>query len=730
MEEYIKGNFRKSIYQNESGYMIGIFKVKETNIDDMDVYVGRTITFTGYFHELNDLDTYLFYGNLVNHERYGEQFQVTSYERCKPEEKDAIVEFLTSGIFKGIGERKAKKIVDVLGKDTLNIILEHPDNLLLIPTITQKNVDLLHTKLVEYESSYQTIIELGNMGFSTKDAMTIYNFYKQKTLDVINKNIYQLMEDILDMTFKKIDMVAIKMGILKNDTRRIQAGILYTIEELSNATGHCYFYKSELESYTSRALSINLTNEELEQALEQLLLDLKIILKDDCYYLKNMYDAQTHIVRRFSLLHKQEDKDYTKIEELISELEDFFEIKYNNDQKEAIKNAYLKQFLIITGGPGTGKTTIIKAITELYRIANKISYEKLKEELALLAPTGRASKRMSETTNLPAQTIHRFLKWNKDTNTFAVNEKNKSDVKFVIVDEASMIDTLLLDNLLKGLSYHTKIILVGDDHQLPSVGPGQVLRDLIESNKLNVCFLKELYRQGKDSNIISLAYDIKDQNIHEEIFNKDEDLTFIYCNSFDVKDKLKEICTTYQDMNDKNFQVLAPMYKTLNGIDALNQTLQEVFNPKDKNKKELVVGEVVYREQDKVIQLTNMPEENVFNGDIGIIQKIETGTKKSIHVDFDGNVVKYTPANFNKFKHGFAISIHKSQGSEFDIVIMPLVLGYNKMLYQKLVYTGVTRAKKKLYLIGEVEALSLAIKNTQTDIRRTTIKKLLQESIK
>ena len=730
METYIKGNYRKSIYQNESGYIIGIFKVKETNSEDLEIYIGRTITFTGYFHELNDTDTYCLYGNLVNHVRYGEQFNVSRYERCQPEEKDAIVEFLTSGIFKGIGEKKAKKIVDVLGKDTLPIILEHPDNLLLIPTITQKNADLLHSKLVEYEFSYQTILALGNLGFTTKEAMLVYNHYKEKTMQVIEENIYRIVEDILEINFKKIDAIALKMGIKKDDDRRIQAGILYMIEEIGNITGHCYFLEDELFQTTSRLLKITLEQEQFAHALEQLQLDFKIIKKDDCYYLKALYDAEVNIVRRIMLLHKEEDVVQNKIGEKIKELEKFFQISYNEDQKKAIQQGYSKPFTIITGGPGSGKTTIIKGITELYRIFHKLNYEALQEEIALLAPTGRASKRMSEATKLQAQTIHRFLKWNKETNKFAVNERNKSDVKLVIVDEASMVDTLLFDHLLKGLSYKTRLILVGDDHQLPSVGPGQVLRDLIESEQVNVCYLKELYRQSEDSHILALAYHIQDQIIDPNDFNVAEDLTFISCKDDQIKAKLTDICMTYQDIDEKNFQVLAPMYKTKNGIDELNRFLQDIFNPKAENKKELIVGEVLYREQDKVIQLTNMPDENVYNGDIGTIVKIENRNQKRIYIDFDGNVVVYTASNFAKFKHGFAISIHKSQGSEFDVVAMPIVPNYRKMLYQRLIYTGVTRAKKKLYLLGSMEALAMAIKNQENDSRRTTIKKFLQEGIK
>lgn len=730
-DTYIRGHYKKSIYQNESGYTIGLFKVQDASgDDDLDIYVGRTMTFTGYFHELNELDTYLFYGKLVNHERYGEQFQVTAYERVMPDEKNSILEFLTSGLFKGIGEKKAERIVDALGKDTLTIILEHPDNLLLIPTVTQKNVQILHDKLVEYQASYQIILDLSDIGFSTKDSMMIYKKYGSKTMDVIKQNIYQLMEDFGEITFKKIDAIALRQGMMQNDTRRIQAGILYVIEEVSNTTGHCYFYSEEIFHYLGKVLATSITEDEFEEALDLLLRYLKIFKLDSKYYLRNMYDAEMNIASRFQLLAKGKIQEEASLDDDLKELEEYFDITYNADQKMAIKRAYLHDFLIITGGPGTGKTTIIKAICEFYRLKNHLSYESLKEKLVLLAPTGRASKRMSEATLLPAQTIHRFLKWNKDTNTFAINEYHKSDAEFVIIDEASMVDTILLDHLLKGLSYKTKIILVGDYHQLPSVSPGQVLRDLIESDVLPVVFLNQLYRQGEDSHILSLAYDLKDGSVHQDVFLEGSDLEFVPVSSTSLSCKLEEISKQFLDLDYRKFQVLAPMYKTINGIDLLNQHLQEVFNPKSSHKKELVLTDVTYREQDKVIQLSNMPDENVYNGDIGIIEKIENGNKRAIYINFDGNVVKYTASNFSKFKHGFAISIHKSQGSEFDVVVMPMVKDYGKMLYRKLVYTGVTRSKKKLIILGDMDALVMASLNNESDIRRTSIKEMLNSSIK
>lgn len=730
MDIYIKGHYQRSIYQNSNGYHIGLFKVRETNSSELTPFLDKTITFTGYFHELNDMDTYLFFGQMVEHPKYGLQFSVTSYERCKPEEKDAIVEFLTSGLFKGIGEKKAKAIVDVLGKDTLQIILKNPDNLILIPGITKTNIDTLHNKLKEYESSYETVLYLSNLGFSTKDSMLIYNYYKDRVKEVIEEDIYQLEYSIYELNFKKIDRIALKNGMAKDSFVRVRAAILYIMEEVSNTYGHSYFYYDEIFQYLPRVLLISISDEVYKKAMESLIVDLMIVNKEDRYYLKDMWEAETLIVKRFRLLAHKEDEDFKNLEDKLTEMESVFGISYNEEQRRAILDSIRKNFLIITGGPGTGKTTIMKGIIELYKEVHKLSYEKLAERVQLLAPTGRAAKRMSDATLMPASTIHRFLKWQKETNKFQVNEYHKSKAEVVILDESSMVDTLLMASLLRGISANCKVIMVGDSYQLPSVGPGQVLHDLISSSKLPVVELKELYRQGMDSNILTLAYDVRKGEVVDDVFNKEEDLTFIECSDDDVISNLMDVSSTFKDLSYKNFQILAPMYKTKCGIDMINQRLQVIFNPKDKSKKELVVGDVIFREGDKVIELTNMPDENIYNGDIGIISQIVTQPAKKITIDFDGNEVTFTAANFNKFRLAYAISIHKAQGSEFDVVVMPIVQGYRKMLYRKLVYTGITRSKKMLYLIGDKNALRQAVNNTSSDIRRTTIKDFLENGIK
>ncbi|MCI8347540.1 MAG: ATP-dependent RecD-like DNA helicase [Bacilli bacterium] len=729
MESYIKGQYRKSIFQGDNGYTIGIFKLNETNVDSLLEYVGRTLTFTGYFHDLNEIDTYIFYGKFVIHPKYGDQFQVEKYEITRPVEKDAIIEFLSSGLFKGIGEQKAKKIVKVLGRDTFDIITNHPSNLLLIPTITKKNVDILHQGLLEYESSYETILYLNKIGFSTKDSIMIYHKYQNDSILKVEDNIYQLIEDMGEMTFKKIDLIAQKLNIKKDADIRIDAIIIYIMNELSNAFGHSYFKYSDIYMYLPRILGFQIEEQKFIDRLDSLKKNLKIVEYQENYYLKNMFDAEVLIASRFLLLTHQADNFCRNLDQELELLEQEMSIHYNLSQKEAIKNSILKNLLIITGGPGTGKTTILKAIVELYRRIYKWNNREIEENIALLAPTGRAAKRMNETTLFQASTIHRFLKWNKDTDTFLINEYNKSNVKILIVDEASMIDTYLFNNLLKGVSVNTRIILIGDYDQLPSVGAGQLLHDAISSNVLNVCYLNKLYRQGEDSNIIRLAYHIKDGEFDKSIFNQKDDLTFIECYSDLVLSNICDIASTYQDLGYKKFQVLAPMYKTDCGIDQINLSLQNIFNSSSGEKNEIKVGEVVYREQDKVIQLTNQPDDNVYNGDIGIIHKISQKKGKEIIINFDGNLVRYTPSNFSNFKLAYAISVHKSQGSEFDVVVIPIVRGFHKMLYRKLIYTAITRSKKKLYLIGDYTALGIAIQNIKVDIRNTTIKEFLKNGI-
>lgn len=722
----ITGNFKKTIYHNSNNsYLIGLFKVKETS-SDLDKFINKTITITGYLPDLNEIDSYNLEGSLVNHEKYGEQFMVNSFERIMPKETDSMVSVLSSDMFKGIGKKTAENIVSMFHEDTFDVILNQPNNLLLVKGVSEKQVRVLHEALKAYQGSYEIVLELSKLGFSTKDSLKIYSKFKEKSFNYLNEDIYRAYYFIDDIYFKVCDYIFLKNNNDKLDKRRVKAVFIYVLRELTNKLSHTYYYLEEIIPYINKVLNSEVSDKLMLDSINSLISDELLVVKDSKIYLKEYYDAEIFIARRLRLLaHTKEEK--------IKNYDDYFKevalnnnIIYNEEQKEAIYNALTNKCLVITGGPGTGKTTIIKGIIDMYQVINKFKTKDMLDNLVLLAPTGRASKRMSEATNYKASTIHRFLKWNKDTNKFQINEYNKSNASFVIIDESSMLDTLILSNLLKGLSSNTKIIFVGDANQLPSVGAGNVLKDIIDSEEIKIIKLKNLYRQGKDSNIITFAHNINEGILDKGIFDKGEDLKFVKCPDSKVLEKIKE---EVEKCKNDDLQVLAPLYKTINGIDNINKNLQEFINPKSPVKKEVTIGEFIYRENDKVIELANMPDEFVFNGDIGIIDKIKIAGKKEIFIDYDGNLVKYTPAMFNKFSLAYAISIHKSQGSEFKTVIIPIVKGYNKMLYRKLIYTGVTRSKEKLILIGDIKALEMAINNNNEQKRRTSLNYYLKNGI-
>ncbi len=728
VETYIKGIYSKNIFKSDNGYVIGLFKIKDTNIENLKNRIDRTITFTGYFHDLSESDPYIFYGHEVEHYKYGEQFNVVKYERVKPEGKDGIIEFLSSELFPGVGPITAESIVNTLGDNAIDKIINDSTCLYYVPKLSKKLAEMIYDNLIDYEESHKTIVSLCDMGFSMRDALSIYNFYGSNTLNYVEHNIYSVIDDVKNISFIKVDRIARRFNVEPTNENRVKAAIIYLINAITFNTGDCYLEYDLIKCELERFLNIGISDEILKEYFNDLEIDLKIVIDENKYYLFDLYEAESNIVETIKYLNSKASDSYKNIDKKIVELENKYNISYNEMQKKAITSAIENNISIITGGPGTGKTTIIKAIVELYKKLNKLNDNELLEHLALLAPTGRASKKMSDSTEFPAMTIHRFLKWNKDTDQFAVNEYNKANNRLIIIDEVSMVDIMLLDSLFKGLNNNIKLVLVGDYHQLPSVAPGQILKDLVTSKKIETSKLDFLYRQSEESYIPILAREIKEGILLPSTFSNYSDYQFIECSPNSIIMHLKDVLNALinKGYDYTSFQVMAPMYRGLNGIDNINKELQKTLNPPSKEKTQYTYGNIIFRVNDKVIQLVNVPDEFIYNGDIGIIIQINKATlsesgKTEIYVDFDGNIVKYLPQSFNQLRHAFAISIHKAQGSEFQSVIIPMCPSYQRMLYRKLIYTGVTRAKEELYIVGDPNAFAFSIKNNNEYDRKSDL---------
>ncbi len=745
--KYIKGKHLVTIFHNEQNlYTVLRIRVEETN----ESYDEKEAVITGYFPRVHDQETYTFYGQMKEHPKFGVQFHAEHFRKELPQTKQGVIAYLSGELFKGIGKKTAEKIVETLGENAISRILSQPSLLDSVPKLPPEKAKDLYDTLLANQGLEQAMIALNQFGFGPQISMKIYQIYKEQTIEIIQKNPYRLVEDVEGIGFTRADELGFQMGISGNHPDRIKAACLFVLDAQCMQAGHVYLPAKELLINVKRLLEENKRDSieytDISNELIKLEEEGKIIIEEKRIYLPSLYFSEKGLVTNIKRLLEQTeyDEQFPESEFLLAlgALEERLKVQYAPTQREAIQTALMSPMLILTGGPGTGKTTVIKGIVELYGELHGCSMDPKdykKEEpfpFLLAAPTGRAAKRMSESTGLPAVTIHRLLGWN-GVEGFSRDEDNPLEGKILIVDETSMLDIWLAHQLFKALPEHIQVILVGDEDQLPSVGPGQVLKDLLASERIPTVKLTDIYRQENGSSIIELAHHIKSGQLPDNLTKPQNDRSFIRCTTAQISEVVEKVTENAKKKGytSKDIQVLAPMYKGPAGIDRLNEIVQEIFNSNESGtRKELKFGDVKYRIGDKVLQLVNQPENNVCYGDIGEIVSIfyakeNTEKEDMIVVSFEGIEATYTRQDLNQITHAYCCSVHKSQGSEFPIVILPIVKSYYRMLRRNLIYTAITRAKSSLILCGEEEALRMAVAKADEQNRLTTLQSKLREAI-
>lgn len=714
--EHLRCVVERITYQNaDNGYTV--LKCAVKNYSDLvtvvgtmpDTHVGSVLSLEGMWK----MDA-----------KYGRQFLVEKFEETLPATVYGIEKYLGSGLVKGVGPKFAKRIVEKFGKDTLDVIEETPDELLKVSGIGKVRVDRIKTSWQEQKEIKNIMLFLQSHEVSTSHATKIFKTYGSESIAIVKENPYRLADDIWGIGFKTADSIAQKMGIDKGKFVRLRSGIFYTLNKLAEA-GHCYTTREQLTGRSKELLEVE--EPELEITLDEMIRTNDVIRDEaedrEAIYLPPYYFSESGCAKRLLRLMSCGKKKSEDTEEILKKVAASSEITYDEIQWQAVKTAVSSKVMVLTGGPGTGKTTTTLGIISAYKQAGC--------QIILAAPTGRAAKRMSEATGMEAKTIHRLLEY-KPPEGYQKNEEHPLEGDVLILDECSMIDIMLMYNLLKALPQQMSLILVGDIDQLPSVGAGNVLRDIIDSGCVPVVRLTRIFRQAQGSRIIMNAHRINRGEGIDMRGGKDADFFFATKESNqEVVDTIVQYCKTnlprYYHVDPlQDIQVLTPMQRGECGAVNLNQVLQEAMNP---SKIFLRRGGTQYRLKDKVMQIRNDYDKEVFNGDIGTITKVDV-EERELTVLFDERKVVYDVTELDELALAYAVTIHKSQGSEYPIVVMPFTMSHFVMLQRNLLYTGVTRAKKILVLVGEKKAVYYAIKNETTTGRNTCLARRLQPNSK
>lgn len=710
--EQIRGVVERITYADEGkGY--SVIKIKAKNY-------GELVTVVGNMASVNVGAVITAKGQWTSNPKYGRQFTAESWEESVPATVYGIEKYLGSGLIRGIGPKFAKEIVNKFKEDTLRVIEEEPDRLSEVANIKTKRVVMIKKAWSEQKEIKNIMIFLQEHNVSTAFGYRIYKEYGDRSISVVKENPYRLADDIWGVGFKTADGIATKLGIDKESYARCRSGIFYTLNRFADE-GHCFAYREDLVKKCAEILGVD--ESVIVMTLDNLMMEKELFREgEDMIFLPPFYFSENGVSKRVAaILNNNANSAAPDIDGIIGKLEKELGIGYDETQKEAIRLVTSSKISVLTGGPGTGKTTITKAIIEVFKSRGKT--------ILLAAPTGRAAKRMSEMCKVEAKTIHRLLE-SAPPDGFARNEKNPLEGDVLIVDESSMIDILLVYNLLKAVPDNMTVVFVGDIDQLPSVGAGSVLGDFIESGVIPTVRLTKIFRQAEGSRIITNAHKVNGGQMPHIVNDKTSDFFFFDMdNQGDIVNEIVNLCAnrlpkSYKINPVDDIQVLTPMRRSETGAENLNRVLQSAMN---KNTLSLRRGGTEYKLGDKVMQIRNNYEKEIFNGDIGRIVSVSE-TDKKLSADFDGRVIEYDILELDELVLSYAVTIHKSQGGEFPIVIIPITYSHYMMLFRNLLYTGITRAKKLLILLGEKRAVQAAVRNNKSVKRNTMLAERLKNN--